>query len=196
MSPTVLVVGSYPPVPVPGAAATVEEVRRVWAAGDEVTVVAPRLSASHLTVAVHGLLAGRRLANVRRVTGTDRLVLVLEEGYPLPSGPLPHQMASAAVLIRALRGFARVRLVQVGTAGLHPLTTRLLRRAVGDYAVVAAGPGAAGVTPLGPVEVRLRDRAAGIADRGARRLLGPRTPAARRMAGNVRRAIGRAVSRN
>lgn len=191
-----LVVGSYPPVPVPGAAATAAEVQRTWAAGDEVTVVAPRLSASHLTVAVHGLLAGRRLANVRRVTGTDRLVLVLEDGYPLPSRPLLYQLASAAVLARALRAFDYVRLVQVGTAGLHPVTTRLLRRAVDDYAAAAAGPAAAGVTPLGPAEVRLRDRAAVVADRGARRVLGHRAPAARRMAGQARRALSRATNRS
>lgn len=196
MNPTVLVVGSYPPVPVPGAAATVAEVQRAWAAGDEVVVVAPRLSASHLTVAVHGLLAGRRLANVRRVTATDRLVIVVEDGYPLPSRPLPHQLASAAVLVRALRGFAYVRVVQVGGAGIHPFTSRLLRRAVDDYAAIPSGPGAAGVTPLGPAELRLRDRAAVLAGRGARRVLGHRAPAARRMAGRARRALHRTVGRD
>ena len=37
-----LVVGSYPPVPGPPAAATVAAVRRAWAAGREVVVVSPR----------------------------------------------------------------------------------------------------------------------------------------------------------
>ncbi len=182
-------VGSYPPIPVAGAAATVEEVKRVWASGSEVTVVAPRLCASHLTVPIHGLLAGRRLANVARVTGTDRLVMVIEEGYPLPSGAGARQMASAAVLVRALRGFRHVRLVQAGPVGLAPGVAGRLRAAADEYVTVAAGSTAPGVTPLGPPEARPAERIGHLAGRLADRALGPRAPQARAVAGRARRAV-------
>lgn len=191
----VLVVGSYAPIPVPGAAATVDEVRRVWASGAEVTVVAPRLCASHLTVPVYGLLAGRRLGNVRRVTGSDRLVMVLEDGYPLPPRPGALQMASAAALIRALRGFRHVRLVQAGGLRLAPGVEGRLRAAAGEYVIVPAGPSEPGVTALGPPESRPSERIGHLAGRVASRVLGPRAPAVRAAAGRVRRGLRSALRR-
>lgn len=185
----VLVVGSYPPIPVPGAAATVAEVKRVWESGSEVTVVAPRLCASHLTVPVYGILAGRRLTNVARVTGLDRLVLVLEEGYPLPAGAGPLQAASALALTRALRDFHHVRLVQVGEVGMAPGVHRRLRAAADEYVTVDAGPAVAGVTPLGPPESPPRERIGRLAGRLAGRVLGPRAPQARALVGRARRAL-------
>lgn len=191
----VLVVGSYPPIPVPGAAVTVDEVRRVWASGAEVTVVAPRLCASHLTVPVYGLLAGRRLDNVRRVTGSDRLVMVLEDGYPLPPSPGPLQIASAAALIRALRGFRHVRLVQAGALRLAPGVEGRLRAAAGEYLTVPAGPPEPGVTALGPPESPPSDRIGHLAGRAANRVLGPRAPAIRAAAGRARRMLRSALRR-
>lgn len=191
----VLLVGSYPPIPVPGAAASIAEVRRAWQDGSKVTVVAPRLSASHLTVPVYGLLAGRRLANVGRVTGADRLVLVVEDGYPLPVGPLPLQMASAEMLVRAFRSFRHVRVVQVeGTRLPAPVEARL-RDAAGEYVTLPGGPSSPGVTPLGPREVRPRDRGAQIAGRAARRLLGSKAPVLRSRAGRLRRRLRAAAGR-
>lgn len=190
-----LIVGSYPPIPVAGAAATVGEVKRVWASGSEVIVVAPRLCASHMTVPVYGLLSGRRLANVGRVTGLDRLVLVLEDGYPLPSRPGPLQVATAAALTRALRRFGHVRLVQAGELRLAPGVAGRLRAAADEYVTVPAGPSAIGVTPLGPTEVRPRERAGHLAGRVADRALGSRAPAARAAAGRARRALRSALRR-
>ncbi len=185
----VLLVGSYPPIPVPGAAASTAEVRRAWNEGFEVTVVAPRLSASHLTVPVYGLLSGRRLANVGRVTGAARLVLVVEDGYPLPRGPVPLQMASAELLVRAFRSFTHVRVVQVEGTRLPAAVEARLRDSATEYVTMPGGPSSPGVTPLGPLEVRSRDRAARIAGHAARRLLGSRATTLRAGIGRARRRL-------
>ena len=136
-----LIVGSYPPIPVAGAPVTLAEVRRAWAAGEDVRVVSPRLSAAHLTVPVAGLLAGRRLDNVRRVTGAERLVLVMEDGFPLPSGPQALQLATVVLLVPALRRFRHVRLVRVRPAG--PAGS-------GAGGAVVGGTGAGGTAGGGP----------------------------------------------
>ena len=169
----VLIVGSYPPVPVAGTPVTVAEVRRAWAAGDDVTVVSPRTSAAHLSVPVHGLLAGRRLTNAARVTGLEHLVLVVEDGFPLPSGPLALQGATAAVLVRALRRFSHVRLVRAGAGTVSPLVWDRLAAAAAEVVEAEPGVTAAGVTPLGPPELERGERPRLIAARLARRLLGP-----------------------
>ena len=205
-----LIVGSYPPIPVAGAPVTLAEVRRAWAAGDEVTVVSPRLSAAHLTVPVAGLLAGRRLDNVRRVTGAERLVLVVEDGFPVPAGPPALQMAAVMLIEPALRRFRHVRLVRVqapgspsrpATAGLAAPAWRRLAGAVagpgrsGEVVEVTGGPGAPGVTPLGPPEVPARQMPARIADAALRKALGPRAPLVRARLGRVRRALRQAAGR-
>jgi len=167
----VLVVGSYPPIPVPGAPVTVAEVRRVWAEGGEVTVVAPRLSASHLAVPIWGPLAGRRLDNVRRHTGARRLVLVVEDGFPFPAGRRLRQMATAAVLVRALARFEHVRLVRAGpVTGLWGPAWARVAAAATEVVTVEPGPASPGVTPLGPPEVTVADRAR-RAGRPVKRLL-------------------------
>lgn len=173
-----LVVGSYPPVPVAGAPATLREVRRAWAAGDEVTVVSPRLSAAHLAVPVFGPLAGRRLDHVRRHTGTDRLVLVLEPGFPLPRSR-SLQMATAAVLVPVLRRFEHVRLVRVGEGWVGGRAWGWLSAVADEVAVDVPGPAAPGVTPLGPAEIPWSERPRQLAARAARRVLGDRAPAVR-----------------
>ena len=161
----VLVVGSYPPIPVAGAAATVREVRRLWDAGADVRVVAPRLSAAHVAIPVTGLLAARRLDYARRRFGARRIVLVVEPGYPLVS------RGTARSLARALRRFDHVRLVR--TSDL-PVDTKGWDRLTGvahEVAVAEPGASAAGVTPLGSPEVtmwvRVRARLAPL-----RRVLG------------------------
>ena len=213
----VLVVGSYPPIPVTGARATLAEVRRAWAAGDEVTVVSPRLSAAHLAVPVAGLLAGRRLDNVRRVTGADRLVLVVEDGFPVPSGAGPLQMATVVLMEPALRRFGHVRLVRarppgsraggslsgagLSGGGLSAGAWRRLVHAVagpgryGEVVEVTGGPTAPGVTPLGPPEVPARELPARIAGVAARKVLGSRAPVVRARLGEARRALRRAAGR-
>lgn len=191
VAPPVLVVGSYPPIPVPGAPATVAEVRRAWAAGDEVTVVSPRLSAAHLAVPVFGELAGRRLRNVARHTGARRLVLVVEEGFPFPSGPAPRQLVTALVLLLAFKEFGHVRLVRAGSVSLPTPVWNRLAAAADEVAEAEPGPAATGVTPLGPPEVARSELPAHLADRAARRLLGPQARAWLRSRRSLRRLLRR-----
>jgi hypothetical protein len=191
VSSRVVVVGSYAPIPVPGAAASRAEVQRAWADGSEVTVVAPRLCAAHVTVPVAGLLAGRRLANVGRVTGSRRLVLVVEEGYPF-SRPTPFlQAVTAILLIRAFRSFDHVRLVRAGAVGLTPAVWSRLARAASETVDVEAPSAAPGVTPLGPPEEPPAVRARRMARSAATRVLGSRAPAVRARLGRYRRRLRR-----
>lgn len=189
MTDPVLVVGSYPPIPVAGNPVTVAEVRRAWAAGDEVVVVSPRLSAAHLAVPVSGPLAGRRLGNVKRHTGARRLVLVVEPGFPLPQETVL-QLASAALLARAMRRFDHVRLVRAGSLdGIAPRAWHLLASAADEVASAEPGPRAPGVTPLGPPEVPLSQQPRRLAGMAASRVLGRRAPAVRARLGAVRRRL-------
>ena len=169
MTGPVLVVGSYPPIPVAGAAVTVREVHRAWAAGDEVRVVAPRLSASDIAIPVTGPFAFRRLDYARRLYGASRVVVVCEPGYP-DLGPL-----GAVSLARALRRFEHVRLVRTADVTTGPGWDRLAARA-DEVEVAAPGPAAAGVTPVGSPEVtawtRVRSRLAPLR-RLLRRPAGP-----------------------
>jgi hypothetical protein len=151
----VVVVGTYPPIPRPAAAATVAAVREAWAAGFEVTVVSPRVSAAHLAVPVAGPLAGRRLANVGRHTSARRLVLVIEPGMPVPTGPGWLRWVTAAGLARALRTFDHVTVVRVGDLDLPTELTAAADQVV-DFPMAAPAP--AGVTALGPPEVSPRER--------------------------------------
>jgi hypothetical protein len=176
----VLIVGSYPPIPVAASAVTVEAVRRAWAAGDAVTVASPRLSAAHLAVPVVGLLAGRRLRNLRAHTSARQLVLVLERGVPVPAtgrwGLTARlvQWQTVNGILRASAGFNRVTMIRVGPLDVPAwIEARLLQGA--DEVVAVAGDtalAATGVTPLGPLEVRLLERPRQIAERVARAALG------------------------
>lgn len=192
----ILVVGTYPPIPLPAAAATVAAVRRAWGDGDEVTVVSPRVSAAHLAVPVAGILSGRRLANLRRHTGATRVVLVVEPGLPVPAttdggfSARVRQWETVRQLERAFRGFDHVTVVRVGALDIPGLIeSRLLRAANEVIDHPADGPlPPLGVTALGPVEIPLRERPGRIATAVGRRLLG-------RYAGplgaRVRAAVGR-----
>lgn len=176
----VLVVGSYPPIPLPAAAATLDAVRQAWADGDEVTVVSPRLSAAHLAVPVAGVLAGRRLANLRAVTSATQVVVVMERGFPVPAtgaggwAARLTQWPTAISLVRAFAGFDRVRLVRVGALDIPTDVEARLVGAADEVIDAVADPagGPAGVTALGPVEAPLRDRARQIAGTLVRRVLG------------------------
>lgn len=189
MTPRVAVVGSYPPIPLPSAAASAREVRRAWDGGFEVTVVAPRISAAHLTVAVHGLLAGRRLEAVRRFTGATRVVLVVEDGYPLPGGPAALQHASAVVLARALRRFEHSRLVLVGEPNVAAAALARLAGAASEVVDAPGGPGAPGVSALGPTEVLPSERPRQFLSLAARTVLGSRAPAVRSRVAALRRGF-------
>ncbi len=206
----VLVVGSYPPIPLPAAAASVAAVQGAWAAGDEVTVVSPRLSAAHLAVPVAGIFAGRRLANLRRHTSATRAVLVLEPDMPVPgtSGGQGSRRGLETRLIQwltvrgmvwAFRGFDHVTLVRVGDLGIPArVEADLLRAAsevldhVGDESAAAPVlPRPDGVTPLGPPEVLARERPRQLAGLAARQLLGRRAaPVRARLAAAVHAAQG------
>jgi hypothetical protein len=179
----VLVVGSYPPIPVPAAAATLAVVQRAWADGRQVTVASPRPSAAHLAVPVAGVLSGRRLAHLQQHTSSDHLILVLERGLPVPL--LPGHPLVARLLqwqtVRALRAgfgpFRTVTLVTVGPLGLPPrLLARLAAGTTGtlDGTADAGPPAPPGVTSRGPIELRWRDRPRQTARRLTYRILGRR----------------------
>ena len=152
MTEPVLIVGSYPPIPVAGAAVTVQEVRRAWAAGDEVRVVAPRLSAAHVAIPVNGLLAARRLDYARRLYGARRIVLVVEPGYPLGS------YGTAWSLARALQRFDHVRLVRTSDVAEGASGWGRLAALAHEVEVAEPGTTAPGVTPLGSREVTMWTR--------------------------------------
>lgn len=179
MPPRVMVAGSYPPIPVPSAAATLDAVRREVAAGREVKVVSPRPSAAHYSVPITGLLAGRRLARVKALSGCERLVLCLEPGVPFaPPGRngLLSRLSSvpaAALLARSMRKFKHITVVETGDTGAPAKALSLLRQAADEVIQDRRdGEPPGGVTARGPRETRQRDRARRLAGRAARRVLG------------------------
>lgn len=190
-----VVLGSYPPIPRPAATATVAEVRRAWAAGGEVTIVSPRLSAADLAVPVAGPLAGRRLDNVRRHTGAARLVLVAERGFPVPIAAAPVQWVTVFTLTRSMRRFSHVRVVRVGDVGVPD---RLWRKLVAGAAELVDWPSpesaphtGPAVTALGPAETLPREWPAVAAARLARLVLGRWAGPVRRRLGALRRSLPR-----
>ncbi|MGH2685984.1 MAG: hypothetical protein ACRDJP_11020, partial [Actinomycetota bacterium] len=72
----VLVAGLYPPTTDPAAERTLDRVRALSEAGDEVEVLASRAGAAHHHADLQGLRGA--LAIARRATQHDRLELVLE----------------------------------------------------------------------------------------------------------------------
>lgn len=192
----VLVVGSYPPIPIPAAAATLDAVRRAWAAGDEVTVVSPRVSAAHLSVPVVGVLAGRRLGNLRRHTGASHAVVVMERGFPIPATAgrgvaiRVVQWQTVHGMLQAFAGFEHVTLVRVGSLDVGGRAQRRLTQAATEVIdqEVGFGTGAGGVTALGPVETLPRERPRQIAGMVGRRLLGRHAGRFRTLLASARRA--------
>ena len=177
----VIVAGSYPPIPVPAAGATVEAVRRALIEGHEVRVVSPRPSAAHFSGPLIGLIAGRRLNRLRRLTASTRLVFCLEAEVPFdPPGPSTTRsrwkaLATAYLLARTFRRFDYTTLVVVCDTGGRKDAVRILERAA-DTVVEDRREGELpeGVTVRGPVEMRSRDLArrfvGGIARRAIRSL--------------------------
>ncbi len=188
----VLVVGSYPPVPSGGTAVTERIVGELMAEGAAPVVASPRVSAAPLHAAVAGPLAARRLANLRRVTGATRLVLVAERGAPLPADSVPRaalpwlQRFTAWTLAKEMRRFAHVRLVAAGDIEADPAAWQAISSAAAERSAISAGESLVG--PLGPMELtgrRFLRRGMGIL---ARRLLG-------RRAGRVRDALAKRIRR-
>lgn len=178
MPAAVMVAGSYPPIPVPSAGATLDAVRRGLSAGCDVKVLSPRPSAAHYCVPITGLMAGRRLNRARRYSGCERLVMVLEPGVPftppggtsLASGIV--SMFTAVGLSWAFKRFDHTTLLIAGETGAPSGALRVLRAAadevVEDRRDSDPPPG---VTVRGPVEFRQRDRARRVAGRVKRALL-------------------------
>jgi hypothetical protein len=161
-----MVAGSYPPIPVPAADSTVDAVRRALDEGHEVTVVAPRPSAAHYAVPLVGVLAGRRLGRLRRMTGTERLVFVVETSVPFDppghSGRLFRVRASATahLLARAFGQFEHSTLILAGDTFAPDDAMRILESAADEVIEDRrSGQAPPGVTTRGPVELRARDRA-------------------------------------
>jgi hypothetical protein len=216
----VLVVGSYPPIPVPGVAATLDAVRSVWEHGDEVHVVSPRPSAAHYASPIVGWLAGRRLRRLRQVTGATELVFCVEPGVPfdplpevrprgerqgwgpaawLRSGPVGHARArlAARLLARSMRGFQHTTLVLTADAAGPPAAIATLRRAA-DTVVEDRRPGRAAptVTVRGPRELTAVVRLRQVVNLVAYRLLGHRWASVRRSAAGGRRRLRREIDRH
>ena len=162
----VIVAGSYPPIPVPTAGATVDAVRRALLDGHQVIVVAPRPSAAHFAVPLVGVLAGRRLDRLRRLTGSERLVFILEPAVPFdPPGQSrwfggPRGSLIAFLLARSFGRFQHTTLILAGETRAREDALRILRRAAVEVIEdVREGEPPHGITTRGPLELRFRDRA-------------------------------------
>lgn len=132
----VVVVGSYPPMPGPGTAATLAAVRRAWDQGNDVRVVSYRPGAADLSVPVAGPLAGRRLQQVyRHYGGPPEAVLVVQAGAPFTDLRTPQQLATAAGLVLGLRRFRRATLVVAEDPGVLAPCLLALAEAAGDCVV-------------------------------------------------------------
>jgi hypothetical protein len=215
----VLVVGSFPPVPTLGAAATVAAVRRELSAGRTVLTASPRPSAAALVLRLSGPLGSWNLERVRRRTGAVNVVLSLEQGWPLPPGLL-------LVLLR----FDRVTVLVSDASASSMRVLKRLRPAVDDIvlsgeavesdavAMLAralprvtlrvddASPLAApmsGATPFGPSDPEWQPNPSRAKERGQRVVGALRNPdrlveylraedsPVRRARGKARRAIAR-----
>ena len=173
-----IVAGSYPPIPVPGARSTVDAVRRELLEGNRVTVVSPRPSAAHYSVPLVGPLAGRRLNRLRRREQAENLIFSLEPGIPfdVPGSStilsMPRAMLTAVSLARAMSHFEHTTVIVAGNTGAPSRAVRLIcssaDEVVDDH---REGHAPAGVTTRGPTELRPRDRARGILGGVARRVL-------------------------
>jgi hypothetical protein len=145
--PEVLVVGTFPPVTGPAAAASLDAVRRAWDAGDEVVTASLRAGAADLVARVAGPAAGWYLERAREAAGeVPRLVLGLEpgqlsEGTPVGGGRTVLEVAKSVVgvagLVRALDRFDQVTVLLVGPLGLPAPLLKLLWRHVGTVVVPA-----------------------------------------------------------
>jgi hypothetical protein len=185
----ILVVGSYPPVRTPGTAATLAAVRRAIEAGADPVVASPRSSAAHYAVPVTGVFAGRRLDNLRRITGARRLVLCAERDLPVarrcavPGLLGVIQRRTLDEVRRAGQGFEHVTLVIGDDLDVAASVLAELRAIADD--VVELGTrvrGDPGVTVFGPDDRSPSERLVDVGAKVARRALGPAYPVVRRAA--------------
>lgn len=120
-------------MPGPGTAATLAAVRRAWDRGASVRVVSYRPGAADLSVPVAGLLAGRRMEQVRRhYGGPEEVVLVVQAGAPFIDRESSRQLATAAWLAVALRRFKKATLVVAEDPEVVAPCLWLLARAAGE----------------------------------------------------------------
>ena len=173
-----MVAGSYPPIPVPAAEATVDAVRRALSEGHEVKVVSPRPSAAHYAGALVGFIAGRRLNGLRRVTRCDRLVFCLEPEVPFDPpgkttvGSTRRAMITARLLARSFRRFDHTTLIIAGDSGAPAEAVRVLEEAADEVVEDRrTGTPPPGVTTRGPVEMRPRDLVRRFAGGAVRKVL-------------------------
>lgn len=135
-APDVVVVGSYPPIPGPGTAATLAAVRRAWAQGATVAMVGYRAGAAPLTVPVSGLLAGRRLGQVRaHFGGPSQVFLGVQRAVPFSDRRRWAMWATAAGLAGALRKFERATVVVGEDPDVPLLCLRLLALGADGFSV-------------------------------------------------------------
>jgi hypothetical protein len=198
------VVGSYPPVPGPAAAATVAAVRRAWAVGQDVVVVSPRPSAAPFVLRSAGTRGvARDMVRLGRRHACDQVVLCIEPAWPVRG----RTDGGARSLAAALSSFRHAEVVVTGevggdwgllarlwvaaellTAGSEELAVSL--RAAGAPSVRACEPyegarerpspfSAGTVSPLEHGELLVRVRARRLLGRVARKVLGRRAPAVR-----------------
>lgn len=125
----VVVAGPYPTMPGPESAATFALVRRLVAAGDDVTVVSPLPSAAHHTADPGGPRGAAKLAQL--VRGADVLHLRLDAAAVGASSDarslLPGRLALRTALARV--GRAEVRLDRVPSAVTRQWANLVLGRA-------------------------------------------------------------------
>ena len=174
----VIVAGSYPPIPVPAAGATVDAVRRALLDGHEVRVISPRPSAAHISGPLIGPTAGRRLNRLRRLASSERLIFCLEPEVPFDSPDNPSvisrwkALATAYLLARTFDRFEHTTLVLVGDTGAPQEAVQILVRAANEIIEDRrVGQPPEGVTVRGPVEMRPRDLVRRFAGGTARRVL-------------------------
>ena len=173
----VIVAGSYPPIPVPAAGATVDAARRALLDGHQVTVVAPRPSAGHFAVPLVGVLAGRRIDRLRRLTAGERLVFILEPAVPFdPPGQShrfgrPRALLIAKLVARSFGRFDHTTLILAGDTGAPDDALRVLKQAASEVVDDRReGEAPSGVTTRGPLEMRVRDRVRRVVGGVARRV--------------------------
>jgi hypothetical protein len=200
---SVLVVGSYPPVPGAPAAATVAAVRRAWDGGAEVVVVSPRPSAAPFVVPLAGPALGRELAKLRLAHACNEVVLCLEPGWPFAGSARagPRAAHTARAIAEALSGFEQAQIVVTGELDVSLEVLAMLWPLVGTVTASSEEAASALRTAAGTSLVRTVDPFAGSGlrplddDANEPQLVGPLEPAELLVAARGRRALGQVARR-